>query len=89
MINKENFKYLLKILKFEENEKVFSKYFQGIDTYLKVDFKNNILIHPRDKGFIVNGEFTCNFSSDENFVVLECIHRQSDNKFIKLIFVDS
>ncbi len=28
MINKENFKYLLKILKFEENEKVFSKYFQ-------------------------------------------------------------
>lgn len=75
MINKENLKDLLNFLNFEENNKVFSKYFPDTDSYLKVDFLNKILIYPTDKGFLVNGEFTCNFNSDENFVVFECVHR--------------
>jgi type I restriction enzyme M protein len=76
MINKDNLKDLLKELNFEEKENVFSKYYpENANAYLKVDFKKNILIYPTDKGFIVNGEFTCNFTSDENFVVFECVNR--------------
>lgn len=75
MINKDNLKELLKTLSFEEKGNVFSKFFTDTDAYLKVDFKKNELIYPTDKGFVVNGEFTCNFSSDENFVVFECVNR--------------
>lgn len=75
MINKDNLKDLLRALNFEEKGNVFSKFFTDTDAYLKVDFKKNELIYPTDKGFIVNGEFTCNFSSDENFVVFECVNR--------------
>ena len=76
MINKDNFKELLKVLNFEEKDDVFSKvYNENPNAYLKVNFKKNILIYPIDKGFTVNGEFTCNFTSDENFVVFECINR--------------
>lgn len=75
MINKENLKDLLKTLNFEEKGKVFTKHFPDTDAYLKVDFAKSLLIYPTDKGFVVNGEFTCNFTSDENFVVFECVHR--------------
>ncbi|AIN73939.1 N-6 DNA methylase [Flavobacterium psychrophilum] len=76
MINKDNLKELLKVLNFEEKDDVFSKvYYENPSAYLKVDFKKKILIYPTDKGFTVNGEFTCNFTSDENFVVFECINR--------------
>jgi len=75
MINKDNLKDLLRALNFEEKSNVFSKFFTDTDAYLKVDFKKNELIYPTDKGFVVNGEFTCNFSSDENFVVFECVNR--------------
>lgn len=75
MINKDNLKEVLTELKFTEKGNIFSKHFAEIDAYLKVDFKKSELIYPIDKGFIVNGEFTCNFSSDENFVVFECVNR--------------
>ncbi|MCA6368823.1 MAG: N-6 DNA methylase [Cytophagales bacterium] len=75
MINKDNLKDLLKTLNFEEKGKVFSKHFPDTDAYLKVDFAKSLLVYPTDKGFVVNGEFTCNFTSDENFVVFECVHR--------------
>ncbi len=75
MINKDNLKDLLKALNFEENGDIYNKYFPNIGAYLKVDFKKNVLVYPTDKGFVVNGEFTCNFISPENFVVFECVHR--------------
>lgn len=75
MINRENLKGLLKALSFEEKGNIFSKYFPETDAYLKVDFKKNLLVYPVDKGFKVHGDFTCNFTSDENFVVFECVHR--------------
>lgn len=75
MITKENLKDVLKLLDFTQNGNIFSKVFTNIDAYLKVDFSKNELIYPTDKGFVVNGEFTCNFISAENFVVFECIHR--------------
>ena len=42
---------------------------------LQADFHNKKLIYPTDQGLIVNGDFTCNFTSNENFVVFECVHR--------------
>lgn len=75
MINKENLKDLLKTLNFEEKGKVFSKHFPDTEAYLKIDFKNEEIIYPEDKGFVINEKQTCNLTNPENFVVLECIHR--------------
>ena len=61
MITKDNFKDLLKALDFEEMDNVLSKKFNDSEAYLKVDFQKNNLVYPTDKGFKVNGEFTCNF----------------------------
>ena len=75
MITKDNLNALLSKLNFVEKDNIFSKHFPDLDVSLQVNFKNNLLFYPTDKGFIVNGEFTCNFSSNENFVVFECVHR--------------
>lgn len=73
MINKENLKDLLTSLKFEEHKNIFSKHFTTGDFYLKVDFNTSKIIYPQ--ALKISGEFTTNFSSAENFVVLECVHR--------------
>jgi len=75
MITKNNLKDLLEFLGFEESKGVYSKSFKEIDATLKVDFIKEELIYPEDKGLTVNERQTCNFSSNENFVVLECVHR--------------
>ena len=71
----EDFKKLLVYLEFELKKDVFTKHFSQFDCDLKVDLKNGKLIYPIEKGFIVNSETTSNFSSNENFVVFECVHR--------------
>lgn len=73
MITKTNFKNLLKILGFTEEENIFQKSIGEAD--LKVDFDKKEIIYPEDKGLKVTGRNTCNFSQDENFVVFECVHR--------------
>ena len=75
MINKNNLADLLTNLGFIETDQVYQKSFLGLDAILKVDFKNQEIIYPEDKGLIVNERQTCNFSSNENFVVLECVNR--------------
>lgn len=71
----EDFKKLLVYLEFDLKKDVFTKHFSQFDCDLKVDLKNGKLIYPIEKGFIVNSETTSNFSSNENFVVFECVHR--------------
>lgn len=71
----EDFKKLLVYLEFDLKKDVFIKHFSQFDCDLKVDLKNEKLIYPIEKGFIVNSETTSNFSSNENFVVFECVHR--------------
>ena len=73
MITKEKFKELLEYLEFRKEDNIFSKEI-GIFS-LKVDFKNQEIIYPEDKGLVVNERQTCNFFSNENFVVFECVHR--------------
>lgn len=82
MIIKDNFRKLLTFLKFEKEEKngkmftdIYVKHFPNSDTFLKVDFANEQIIYPTEKGFVVNEKQTCNFSSQENAVVFECVNR--------------
>ena len=75
MITKNKFKDLLIHLGYEEdNGKYFYK-FLDTDCDITVDFNNEKIIYPTDKGLIVNERQTTNFSDNENFVVFECIHR--------------
>lgn len=75
MITKDNFKNVLEYLEFTKSKDIYSKKFPKFDCELKVDFKNEKLIFPKEKGFTINNETTTNFSSSENFVVFECVHR--------------
>ena len=74
MIDKNNFKDVLKFLDFEENGDIFIHYYAN-NAYLKVDFNSNKLIYPEDQDLTINERQTCNFSQNENFVVFECVHR--------------
>ncbi|QQD21114.1 N-6 DNA methylase [Oceanospirillaceae bacterium ASx5O] len=75
MITKDNLKELLVSLQFTQDGDVFSKHFAKHDCELTVDFKKSELIYPESKGLKINERQTCNFSSNENFVVFECVHR--------------
>ena len=77
MIDKDNLKQVLINLGFiaSEKENIFTKEFPVIETILKVDFKNEKLIYPTEKGVTISGEFTTSFKQKENFVVFECVCR--------------
>ncbi len=74
MIDKSNFKDILRYLDFEESSDIFIHRYAN-SAYLKVDFNKKELIYPEDEGLTVNERQTCNFSQNENFVVFECVHR--------------
>ena len=82
MLDKNSFKALLHYLNFTEKKDIFEKKFEPNDAYLKVDFKNEKLIFPTDKGLIVHSAQTCNFSQNENFVVFECVHRLLEKGYL-------
>jgi len=71
MINKSSFKKLLIALGFTTDNEIYSKKIN--DELLQTDFEQEKLIYP--KGIKIEGQFTTNFSSNENFVVFECVHR--------------
>ena len=75
MIKKDNFNNVLEKLAFTINKNEAYKKFDEFNCELRVDFKNAKLIYPEDKGLKINERQTCNFSSNENFVVFECVHR--------------
>ena len=81
MINKDNFKALLRHLKFEEKGDIFNKDFEESGVYLKVDFKKEELDYPELVGLKINERQTCNFSSEENAVVFECVYRLLDKGY--------
>ncbi|MFP3597918.1 hypothetical protein [Chryseobacterium sp. SIMBA_029] len=75
MLDKSNFKKVLRELGYKEDGLLFHKDFQEIDVCLKVDFKNEKFIYPLEKGFTISGAFTSTFNQKENFVVFECVNR--------------
>ena len=79
MITKNNFKDVLKELGFTAEGNIFQKSIGEAD--LKVDFTQQLIIYPEDKGLKVNRRDTCNFSQNENFVVFECVHRLLEKNY--------
>ena len=78
MITIDNLKQVLEKLKFETDGDTYIKTFKSTELFqcvLKIDFKKEEIIYPEEKGLIINQKQTCNFSSNENFVVLECVNR--------------
>lgn len=74
-MNLDNLKDLLLFLNFTQHQNVFIKKFSSGDHSLSIDFEKKQIIYPEAYGLKVNERQTCNFSSNENFVVLECVHR--------------
>ena len=74
MITKDNIKELLSVLRFEQEDNVFIKSYEGVGVSLKVDVRNE-RFHYKEIGITVGRETTSNFSEPENFVVFECIDR--------------
>lgn len=81
MITKSNLEEALKILGYIKSQKVYSKHFVESDCLIHVDFDNQKISYPEDKGFKVNDTTTCNFEHPENFVVLECVTRLLDKGY--------
>ena len=82
MITKSNLKNMLSSAGFSDtsNDK-YEKYYPFSDCSVVVDFGNEKINYPEDKGFKVNIATTTNFSEPENFVVLECINRLLDKGY--------
>ena len=82
MITKANLKNMLISIGFinTSNDK-YEKQYPSLDCSITVDFRNEKIIYPEDKGFKVNVATTTNFSEPENFVVLECINRLLDKGY--------
>lgn len=81
MITKENLKKVLSFLGFEKETigEYYSKIYSTCSIH--VDFDNETLIYPEDKGLVVNDKTTSNFSHNENFVVFECVCRLFDKGY--------
>lgn len=76
MITKENFIDLLKYLGYKTLDNNIYKYeFSQHGCGIEINFSEEKIKYPKEKGFVVNENQTCNFSSAENFVVFECVHR--------------
>lgn len=78
MISTDNLHNFLTVLRFSlgdnsESPSSFRKTINGAT--LEIDTLNQKIIYPEAQGLVVNERQTCNFSSNENFVVFECVHR--------------
>ncbi len=74
MITKHNLKDLLTYLGYKEISDGKYRYdFEIFNCSIEVDFGIEKIEYPKE--LIVNEKQTCNFTDNENFVVLECVHR--------------
>ena len=72
-MTKENLLAMLPVLGFTKHGNTWSKSIHG--AIMAVETAREELIYPEDQGFTINERQTSNFSSLENFVVFECVHR--------------
>ena len=73
MITLDTLSQLLGQLGFTQTSQKHSKTIG--DATLTVDWEKGEISYPEAQGLVINERQTCNLSSDENFVVLECVHR--------------
>lgn len=83
MIRKDNLQDLLKAIGYNEGSRstLYEKRYDAFDCAIEVDFENEKIIYPEDKGMKITRKTTCNFTDPENFVVLECITRLMDKGY--------
>ncbi len=74
MITVDNLQGLLIKLGYKQEEQRYVYNFES-KCKIEVDFENEQILYPVEQGLVVNERQTCNFSDNENFVVLECVHR--------------
>ena len=66
MITKDNFLELLRDMEYvESDEGVYEKRYSEFDCCIKVDFNNEVIIYPEEKGFQVSDRTTSNFDENE------------------------
>lgn len=76
MITKDNLENVLDFLGFVQDEPgQWERRYPEVDCSVIVDTRAEKIRYPEDKGFKVNERETCNFSQNENFVVMECVCR--------------
>ncbi len=79
MIDAHNFRAMALHLGFtadpQEVSDVLFKTYGENGEIIRIDFSKQTIEYPHAQGFKVNRADTCNFSSSENAVVLECVHR--------------
>lgn len=64
------------------NEKSIREKYEQYDCTIEVDFNGaGTIKYPEDKGLKITHHTTCNFSDNENFVVLECVTRLLDKGY--------
>ena len=73
MLIQENLADLLVSLGFEQKGAIHRKQFGA--AILEVNFTKKEITYPEAAGLVINERQTCNFDANENFVVLECVHR--------------
>lgn len=85
MIDTDNFRALLIHLGFEPEvgsvRDILSKNLAHANLELRVDFTQQQLYFPEAQGIRVHNRQTCNFSTAENAVVFECVHRLLDKGY--------
>lgn len=73
MLTQDNLSDLLGALGFEKKGAIHRKLFGA--AILEVNFTKKEITYPETAGLVINERQTCNFDANENFVVLECVHR--------------
>lgn len=73
MLTQDNLADLLHVLGFEKKGAIHRKLFGT--AVLEVNFTKKEISYPEAAGLVINERQTCNFDANENFVVLECVHR--------------
>jgi len=73
MLTQDNLAELLNALGFDKKGAIHRKMFGS--AVLEVNFAKKEISYPEASGLVINERQTCNFEANENFVVLECVHR--------------
>ncbi len=76
MMNNNDIKNLIRSIGFKPTEGkqgLFYKNYPAFNYHIEIDMNRRLIIYPAP--IIVSNQTTSNFTSDENFVVLECVDR--------------
>lgn len=79
MLTQDNLAELLNALGFDKKGAIHRKMFGS--AVLGVNFTKKEISYPEAAGLVINERQTCNFEANENFVVLECVHRLLENGY--------